>query len=214
MYSYRMTPLPPGITIKQLRTAMDVMTLAAPPISTSVPLGSGAAKVTWKPPARHHGDRDHGLRRDAVPRQLVPLAGAGVPFARDFASHHRTTERHRRISSRLAAMIGATTAATSLKSADVVVGSPGRPGTPITLRVAGGKLLVAFWKPANSGAKITAYTVTCANAKGGRTRTRTSTASLLAVTGLTKHKVYVCTVTATNKRGTGPVSRPSRATPA
>ena len=212
MYSYRMTPVPPGITIKQLRAAMDVMNLAAPTTPTSLPSGSGAAKVTWKPPARTMATAITGY-------VVTPYLGLVPQPARVF--HSTATSQvitqlrnGQAYQFTVAAMIGATPAATSLKSAGVVVGSPGRPGTPITLRVAGGKLLVGVWKPANNGAKITAYTVTCANAKGGRTRTTASAGSLVAVTGLTKHKIYVCTATATNKWGTGPVSRPSRATPA
>jgi len=189
-----------------------VMTLTAPTAPATIPSGSGGAKVTWKAPARTMATAITGY-------VVTPYLGDVPQPARVFRSTAtsqvitglRNGQAYRFT---VAAMIGATPAATSLKSTTVVVGSPGRPGTPLTLRAAGGKLLVAFWKPANNGAKITAYTVTCANAKGGRTRTTTSPANFLAVSGLTKHKVYVCTVTATNTRGTGPVSRPSQATPA
>jgi hypothetical protein len=63
----------------------------------------------------------------------------------------------------------------------------------------------------NNGAAITSYTVTCASSNGGVTKTQTGTASPITVTGLTAGKSYTCRVSATNSRGTGPLSNPSAA---
>jgi hypothetical protein len=75
--------------------------------------------------------------------------------------------------------------------------------------VASGSLKNTFAAPMNNGAPITSYSVTCASSNGGVTRTKTGAASPITVTTLSPGKTYVCRVSATNSRGTGPLSDPS-----
>ncbi len=90
------------------------------------------------------------------------------------------------------------------------VGAPGAPTRPDATHPAARTLKLTFNAPANNGARITRYSALCVTPKGravvksGRTRT-------LTVKGLTAGKRYGCRVTATNKRGTGPVSAQSKA---
>jgi parallel beta-helix repeat protein len=91
----------------------------------------------------------------------------------------------------------------------MIAGAPGQPGTPTAVKVASGSLKNTFAAPMNNGAPITSYSVTCASSTGGVTRTKTGTASPITVTTLSAGKSYVCRVSATNSRGTGPLSNPS-----
>jgi len=97
----------------------------------------------------------------------------------------------------------------SVLSGSVTAGAPGAATVLHIAKVAKGALKVAFAVPAQNGAPITRYTATCISTNGGKTRTKTGTAGPLTVTGLTTGKTYVCSITATNKRGAGPKSRPS-----
>ncbi|HTK17639.1 MAG TPA: fibronectin type III domain-containing protein [Acidimicrobiia bacterium] len=99
----------------------------------------------------------------------------------------------------------------SEKSPAMIAGAPGQPGTPTAVKVASGSLKVTFSAPMSNGAPITSYSVTCASSNGGVTKNKTGTASPITVTGLTAGKSYVCRVSATNSRGTGPLSDPSAA---
>jgi hypothetical protein len=93
----------------------------------------------------------------------------------------------------------------------MIAGAPGQPGTPSAVNVASGSLKVTFAAPMSNGAPITSYSVTCASANGGVTRTKTGTKSPITVTTLTPGKSYRCSVKATNSRGAGPASMPSPA---
>ena len=77
--------------------------------------------------------------------------------------------------------------------------------------VAPGSLKVTFNPPSNNGAPITKYTATCAppNHKGAKAVTRA--AGPITVSGLTHGMAYTCNVKATNSRGTGQPSAPSKA---
>jgi streptogramin lyase len=97
----------------------------------------------------------------------------------------------------------------SVKTAPIIVGAPQRVAKPTAVKVASGSLKVTFTAPNNNGSPITGYTATCASSNGGVTKSKTGTATSLTVTGLTAGKSYVCAVSATNSRGTGPSSFPS-----
>jgi len=91
----------------------------------------------------------------------------------------------------------------------VTIGAPDAPTAVKAVNVGAGSLKITFSAPANNGAPITGYTATCAPSNHGAKRTKTGALSPLTVTGLTAHTRYTCTVTAANRRGTGPVSAPS-----
>lgn len=109
--------------------------------------------------------------------------------------------------------VGATSAqGTSPPSAlsnTVTVGAPGLPRPPRVVRVGAGHVKVSFTAPASNGAPIIAVKAVCRSSNGGVTKAKTGTAGPLGVKGLTAAKSYTCTVTATNRRGTGPTSVPS-----
>ena len=111
--------------------------------------------------------------------------------------------------------VNATTAqgqsAPSAPSNRVTVGAPGRPTKPRVSRLGAGHLKVSFAKPASNGARITRFKAVCRSANGGISRGKTDAASPLGVKKLTSGKIYTCTVTATNSRGTGPASAASKA---
>lgn len=67
-----------------------------------------------------------------------------------------------------------------------------------------GSATLAFGLPSDGGAPVTRYTATCE--PGGVTAS--GSASPITVTGLTPGQTYTCSVTATNKVGTGPASAP------
>lgn len=112
---------------------------------------------------------------------------------------------------KVAASNAAGTSIQSVATVPVTVGAPVAPRTvkavPVTTAVATGSLTVTFTAPANNGAAITGYGVTCVSSNLGVTRTASlagAVAAPVTVTGLTTAKTYTCTVTATNSRGTSP----------
>ena len=70
---------------------------------------------------------------------------------------------------------------------------------------------VAFVPPANNGAPITRYNVTCTSSDGGATGTATGHSSPINVSGLTNGNTYTCHVSATNSAGTSSISDESGA---
>ena len=111
--------------------------------------------------------------------------------------------------------VNATTAqgqsAPSAASNLVTVGAPGRPTKPRLSRIGAGHLKVSFASPASHGAPITRFKAVCRSTDGGVSRGKAGAASPLGVKRLTSGKIYTCTVTATNSRGTGPASVASKA---
>lgn len=69
--------------------------------------------------------------------------------------------------------------------------------------------MVSFDTASGNGARISRYTATCVSRNGGTTNSNSDKSSPINVDGLTEGKTYTCTVTATNRRGTGPPSPPS-----
>ena len=97
----------------------------------------------------------------------------------------------------------------SAASNAVTVGAPGRPAKPKVARLGAGHLKVSFARPASNGAPITSVKAVCRSSNGGIPKGTTGTAGPLGVKGLTPARSYTCTVSATNRRGTGPTSVPS-----
>ena len=99
----------------------------------------------------------------------------------------------------------------SKKSAPVRVGTPSAPTCCSTAaRAAPGAIKLKFVKPPTNGAPITKCTATCASSNHGVLESKTGKVTLITVTGLTPGKNYTCKVSATNSRGSGPWSRPTR----
>jgi hypothetical protein len=92
-------------------------------------------------------------------------------------------------------------------------GAPGAPTQPTVTHPAAGSLQLTFKAPATNGAPIKSYAAVCVSPHGVN-GTKTGNTKTLVVSGLTVGKVYRCRVTATNSRGTGPLSAPSAPTTA
>jgi hypothetical protein len=99
----------------------------------------------------------------------------------------------------------------SKRSGPVTVGAPGIPQDVTAAKSGIGSLKVSFEVPGDSGAEITHFTAVCRSSNGGVTQKQKGAASPIAVVGLSGGKTYKCKVTATNSRGTGPLSQPSDA---
>jgi hypothetical protein len=106
----------------------------------------------------------------------------------------------------------------SAPSAPLIVGAPAKVAVPNaapgSTTTATGPINVTYAAPADNGAAITQFTATCVSSNGGATKTGVhtgATAVAIAVAGATTGKLYTCTVTATNARGTGQASPPSPA---
>jgi hypothetical protein len=99
----------------------------------------------------------------------------------------------------------------SKRSGPVTVGAPGVPQDATATKSGIGSLRVSFEVPNDSGAEITHFTAACKSSNGGVKQKRNGAASPITVVGLSGGKTYTCTVTATNSRGTGPLSPPSNA---
>lgn len=95
----------------------------------------------------------------------------------------------------------------STPTAGITVGTPTAATALRITHVARHAISVAFKSPNSNGAPITKYTATCRSSNGGVTRSVSRKAGPLTVTGLTPGKTYACTVTATNRRGTGASAR-------
>jgi titin len=88
------------------------------------------------------------------------------------------------------------------------------PGAPVigAATRGNGSVSVAFSPPStDGGSPITSFNASCTSSDGGVSRSGSSGASPVVVSGLTNGKTYTCKVTATNAVGTGPVSAASNA---
>ena len=89
---------------------------------------------------------------------------------------------------------------------------PTAPGAPTVTSVTAGpeSVNVAFSKPASDGgSRIFLYLAACTSSDGGAAGSRHGFHSVIRVSHLTAGKTYTCTVTATNKVGSGPASAAS-----
>ncbi len=176
-------------------------------VSGSTTTTTGPLTVSFTPPATNGGtaitsysvsctSTNGGTARSASgPASPVTVTGA-------------TTAKSYTCTVRAVNAVGAGPA--SVPSAAVIVGAPGAPtnvkAAPGSTTTTTGPLVVSFTAPANNGAAITGYSVTCTSTNGGVTKTATGSVSPVTVTGLTTAKTYTCAVKATNARGSGPAT--------
>jgi hypothetical protein len=97
-------------------------------------------------------------------------------------------------------------------------GSPvitiGVPSVPTAVHLAQGpadSLQVTFVAPADNPVAISHFTATCVSSNGGVTQSKVSTLNSIKFSAPSRKRTYVCTVTATNSRGTSRPSAPSNA---
>ena len=97
-------------------------------------------------------------------------------------------------------------------SSAIKIGAPTAPAVVNVAPNGAGALTVQYSPAGGNGAPVTGYTVVCVSHDGGATRAAATDAGTLSVVvgALTAGKTYTCSVTATNKRGTGP---PTTSTP-
>ena len=179
---------------------------SAPRPTSAVPYNDHSAKVIWQVPVSNGGSPITGY-------VITPyLAGVAQPAhvfnstaTSEFVTGLTDTKSYQFT---VAAKNAVGTGPKSVKTAPMIAGAPGQPGMP-TVQLVSGSLKVTFKAPLNDGAAITSFTASCSSGNGGATKTKSGPASPLTVTGVTAHKSYTCTVTATNSRGTGPKSKPS-----
>jgi hypothetical protein len=181
----------------------------APQAAFAVPFNDHGAKVVWKVPASNGGSAITGYK---ITPYAAGVAQPAIVFNSTATSQlisGLTDGASYRFTVAARNVLGFGPASTL--SPAMIAGAPGRPGVPTVTRPASGSLKVAFAAPMNNGAPITNFTATCASSNGGVTRTKTGPASPITVTTLSPGKSYQCRVSATNSRGTGPLSNPSTA---
>jgi len=187
------------------------ITVPAPPGPprgvSAFPTGDQKATLFWKAPVTS-GD-------SAITAYVVkPILNDAEQPAQVFKST-KTTESITGLTDgstyrfKVAARSAAGTGPFSPASAGMIAGAPGRPGGVKAVKVAPGVLEVSFIAPGSNGAAITSYHARCISTDGGSLGHSTGTHSPIRSTSLTRGKTYACTVSATNSRGRGPVSRPS-----
>jgi hypothetical protein len=170
---------------------------AAPAGVSAAPAGSGAVRVRFAP-AADNGSPITAYTATAAPGGRTASGAAGPLVVRGLVNGRRYTFT-------VAATNGAGTGPASSPSNAAVPAGP--PGPPTSVRaVAGaGAARVGFRPPSANGSPITSYRVTAS--PGGRTGV--GRRSPVRVAGLASGRRYTFTVTATNRVGTGPRSRPS-----
>ncbi|MDQ1425338.1 MAG: hypothetical protein QOD72_2836 [Acidimicrobiaceae bacterium] len=175
----------------------------------AVPFNDHGAKVGWTPPANTGGSAITGYR---ITPYKAGVAQPAVVF-NSTATNQLITGLQDTVSYtfKVAARNAVGFGVPSAQSAAMIAGAPGQPGVPTVVRIASGQLRNTFAAPMNNGAAISSYSVTCTSSNGGVTKTNTGAASPITVTGLSAAKTYTCRVSATNSRGTGPLSKPSAA---
>jgi hypothetical protein len=213
-YAYRMTPVLPGVLdVNYLRAAMNAMnprsTPGAPRSVSGVPSGGGAARLIWRPPANVGGAPITGY-------VVRPFLGPKAQQVRMFNSAKTTAvvtalRNGKPYRFQIAARNAIGTGPWSAKTGVLKAGAPGQPGRTRAAKVRSGSLRVTFAAPASNGARITRFVATCTSSNHGATRARAGARSPVTVTRLTAGRRYVCRVRATNGRGTGPASEPSKA---
>jgi titin len=198
----------PFLRVSNLSANCPATVPGTPTAAFAVPYNDHGAKVGWTAPP-NGGAPILGYR-------IIPYAAGVAQPARIFNSNATTqlisgltdgTSYRFTVAARNVVGYGPPSAMT----AAMIAGAPGQPGAPTVVKVASGSLKNTFAAPMNNGAPITSYSVTCASSNGGVTKNNSGTASPITVTGLTAGKSYVCRVSATNSRGTGPLSNPSAA---
>ncbi len=182
---------------------------SAPRQLSAAPYGSAVAKLFWKAPA---SPGSSAIKAYVV----VPFVGSKRQTTKAIASSATTQtisglQNGYAYTFEIAAVNNAGTGPYSPRSGPMTVGAPGIPQDVIAVKSGSGSLRVSFAVPGDSGAAITSFTANCKSSNGGAAKKKNGGANPIVVAGLTSGKTYQCTVTATNSRGTGPLSQPSKA---
>jgi hypothetical protein len=213
-----------GLEVALVPGAAGAAALPGPPRSVfALPNGSTGARVTWNAPASDGGS--------AITGYVVTTYKAGVLQPPLQGTLYSATVTSRLVAGlqtgkpyrfKVAAVNAAGRGPASALSSPITVGAPGRPsilwvkaaakrGT-VQVRV---KLEIV--KQGN-GSPVTRLDSKCSSSNGGATATGRKLAASyggidpwVMVGQLTFGKTYKCTVTASNRRGTGVPSKPSAA---
>jgi Fibronectin type III domain len=190
-------------------TTKPAPTVPGAPVPVSaVPYGSGVAKLIWNPPATNGGSP---ITAYVVTPFIGPTAQKKQAFQSPSTSDLIAGLQNGKVYQfEIAAVNAVGIGAFSPHSGSMTVGSPGQPGGPTVAKAGSGSLRVSFKPPANNGATITSYAATCRSSNGGISKTKTGKATPITVAALTPSKTYTCSVNATNSRGTGPSTSPSK----
>ena len=194
---------------------------AVPYTRPGTPTSPGAAMLTWKAPS-NGGSAITGY---VVTPYKAGVAQAKVTFpgtaTKGIVSHLPNGRSYR---FGVAARNAVGTGAMSPLSAAIIIGTPGQPGKPtidkrdraFTTPLQRGEVFISAARPAPNGTpqRGVHMDAKCTSSNGGTIRTQAldfSQGPAAKVHNLTVGKTYRCTVTATNKYGTGRASVPSNA---
>ncbi len=183
------------------------------PSALTVAPGNGQATVTWSAPAGY-GSAVTGY---AVTPYLGTVAQATRVFPTAATSRQITgLTNAKAYTFRVATRTANGTGAKSAPSSTVVVGSPTAPSSVVSksasTTAATGSLIVTFTLGATNGSPIATQIPRCVSSNGGVTKSGVhsgAAAAPITVSGVNTAKAYTCTVSATNARGTGPISTAS-----
>ena len=171
--------------------------------------GLSSASVAWAPPANPGGAPITGY-------QVIPYANGLAKPALTFGAVARSVVIGHLANGvtyvfRIAALNHFGHGPMSTPSPGI---RPGMPTAPTGVRAQQGpsdSLLVSFNASNPNGSPITKYTVVCTSTNGGNTLTHSGVVTEVKFKTPSRKKIYTCTATATNARGTSPKSKPSNA---
>ncbi|MXQ65788.1 hypothetical protein GQ466_17330 [Actinomadura rayongensis] len=189
---------PQADAVGQVTVGVDIP--PGPPTQVSATAKPGGATVTWTAPAANGGSARTGYVVTSSPGGLTATASAGATSATVTGLTNGTAYTFT-VAARNAGGDGAQSSPTApVTPVDV----PGKPAAPTT-QLGSTQVTVSWTEPGDTGGlPITSYTVK--SSPGGQTTTVSGDQRSVVVTGLTNGTAYTFTVTATNARGTGPVS--------
>jgi large repetitive protein len=206
--------------------------VTAPELASQVAAqpGNKQATVKWVPPALHGGLPVTGYVitpyightalashtfHSTVRHQLIGGLSNGRTYVFKVAVMNKLGTGPNALSSSQINALG--TGPTSTASPAIKIGAPTAPAVvkASASKTIAGAAVLQFSGASGNGSPITRYTAVCVSRNGGRTRSAVATntsARTIVVTGLTVGKAYVCSITATNKRGDGPATASNRVT--
>ena len=195
-----------GSTGNAIHRITTSLTASAPLMPGALP-GNGQAIVRWKVPT--------GIGASpTITYRVTPYLGDvaqppqvfKAPATTGVLAHLRNGTSYR---FRIAAQNAQGTGGWSQFTNAVTVGTPLAPTGVTAKKTASASLQVSFAIPAGNGARITSYTATCKGVHFVFSRTRVAKSGPITVARLRAGDRYICTVAATNSRGTGATSLPS-----